>query len=162
MGLLTDSFFITALRSNTTLVAQLPAGDFYNNVAYPDSDMENVELPYIIVNNDGGGNLAETKDDVMESNEDSVTISIRVVARSRQELADMVLAVRKTVRDYIVATQTRIWNNTATGDDNLCPEDYEFRFSEVAFDMFKPSHTQILYYQCQTTNELFLNNEQED
>ena len=162
MGLLTDSFFITALRSNTTLVAQLPAGDFYNNVAFPDENMVNVELPYIIVNNDGGGNLAETKDDMFESNEDNVTISIRVVARSRQDLADMVLAVRKTIRDYIIATQTRISNDTATGDDNLCPEEYSLQFSEVAFDMLKPSHTQILYYQCQTTNELFIDNEQED
>ena len=162
MGLLTDSFFITALRSNTTLVTKLPAGDFYNNVAFPDEDMVNVELPYIIVNNDGGGNLAETKDDMFESNEDNVTISIRVVARSRQDLADMVLAVRKTIRDYIIATQTRIFNHTASGDDNLCPDEYSLQFSEVAFDMFKPSHTQILYYQCQTTNELFIDNEQED
>ena len=90
MGLLTDSFFITALRSNTTLVAQLPAGDFYNNVAFPDVDMENVELPYIIVNNDGGNNVEETKDDNFEGSVDLVNISIRVVARSRQELADMV------------------------------------------------------------------------
>ena len=45
MGLLTDSFFITALRSNEDLVAMLPDGDFYNNVAFPDVDMENVELP---------------------------------------------------------------------------------------------------------------------
>ena len=155
MGLLTDSFFITALRSNTTLVAQLPAGDFYNNVAYPDVDMENVELPYIIVNNDGGNNVEETKDDNFEGSVDLVNISIRVVARSRQELADMVMAVRKTVRDYVLAATERNEAGTGTGDDNLCPDDYNFSFSEVAFDMFKPSHTQILNYQCRTANDIF-------
>ena len=48
MGLLTDSFFIRAIKSNSELLAKLPAGDIYNNVADPDYDMENVELPYII------------------------------------------------------------------------------------------------------------------
>jgi hypothetical protein len=155
MGLLTDSFFITALRSNTELVAQLPAGDFYNNVAYPDADMENVQLPYIIVNNDGGNNVEETKDDKFEGTVDSVAISIRVVARSRQELADMVLAVRKTVHDYVLAATERNEAGTGTGDDNLCPEDYNFSFSEVANDMQKPSFTQILNYQCRTSNDIF-------
>lgn len=156
MGLLTDSFFITALRSNADLVAQLPGGDFYNNVAFPDIDMENVELPYIIVNNDGGSNVAETKDDMLEGWEDDVSISIRVVARSRQELANMVMAVRKTIRDYVIAVMERISAGTATEDDNLCPEEYNFSFGEVAFDMLKPSHTQILTYQCKTYNEILI------
>ena len=159
MGLLTDSFFITALRSNTELVAQLPAGDFYNNVAYPDVDMENVQLPYIIVNNDGGNNVEETKDDNFEGSVDLVNISIRVVARSRQELADMVMTVRKTVHNYVLAATERNEAGTSTDDDNLCPDDYNFSFSEVAFDMFKPSHTQILNYQCRTSNDIFDDNE---
>lgn len=158
MGLLTDSFFITALRSNADLVAQLPDGDFYNNVAFPDVDMENVELPYIIVNNDGGSNVAETKDDMLEGWEDNVDISIRVVARSRQELANLVITVRKTIRDYVIAVMERISAGTATEDDKLCPEEYNFSFGEVAFDMLKPSHTQILTYQCKTYNEI-MNNE---
>lgn len=154
MGLLTDSFFITALRSNADLVAKLPDGDFYNNVAFPDIDMENVELPYIIVNNDGGSNVAETKDDMFEGYEDNVDISIRVVARSRQELANLVMTVRKTIHDYVIAVMERIENGTATDDDKLCPEEYNFSFGEVAFDMLKPSHTQILTYQCKTYNEI--------
>lgn len=157
MGLLTDSFFITALRSNEDLVTMLPDGDFYNNVASPDVDMENVELPYIIVNNDGGSNVAETKDDMFEGYEDDVNISIRVVARSRQELANIVMDVRKTIRDYVIAVMERISAGTATEDDKLCPEEYNFSFGEVDFDMLKPSHTQILSYQCKTYNEILDN-----
>ena len=40
MGLLTDSFFIRALKSNAALLAKLPAHDIYNNVADPDYDMD--------------------------------------------------------------------------------------------------------------------------
>ena len=70
MGLLTDSFFIRAIKSNSDLLALLPAGDIYNNVADPDYDMENVELPYIVVNNDGGSEGDTTKDAWSESTED--------------------------------------------------------------------------------------------
>ena len=63
MGLLTDSFFIRAIKSNSDLLAKLPAGDIYNNVADPDFDMENVELPYIVVNNDGGQEGADRPQD---------------------------------------------------------------------------------------------------
>ena len=159
MSLITDAIFVKALRSNAELIEQLPAGDFYNNVAYPDADMENVQLPYVIVNNDGGNNVEETKDDNFEGTIDNVAISIRVVARSRQELANMVLAVRETVHDYITAAAERNEAGTGTGDDNLCPEDYNFSFSEVANDMQKPSFTQILNYQCRTSNDIFDDNE---
>ena len=78
MGLLTDSFFIRALKSNAALLAKLPAHDIYNNVADPDYDMDNVELPYIIVNNDGGQEGDTTKDAWSESSEDKVNISILI------------------------------------------------------------------------------------
>lgn len=162
MGLLTDSFFISALRSNKELVEQLPAGDFYNNVAYPDVDMDNVEMPYIIVNNDGGDNVIETKDDMFEGAEDDVAISIRVVARNRKELAKLVLSVRRTIRDYIIEVTGKIYAHTETKDEKLCPIDYKISFSEIAYDMLKPSHTQILNYQCKTSNEILENYEQEE
>ena len=94
MGLLTDSFFIRALKSNAALLAKLPAHDIYNNVADPDYDMDNVELPYIIVNNDGGQEGDTTKDAWSESSEDKVNISILMVCRNRAELAETV-TVRK-------------------------------------------------------------------
>lgn len=155
MGLLTDSFFITALRSNDTLTQSLPAKDYYNNVAYPDVDMENVELPYIIVNNDGGQNDPESKDDKMEGPVDNVTISIRIVARSRKELADMSLAVRRTIRNYILEAMQRIENDEHQEGDELCPQDYSFQFSDISYDMLKPSHTQMFYYQCESVNETY-------
>lgn len=157
MGLLTDSFFIQALESNEPLVAMLPAHGFYNNVAYPDVDMQNADLPYIIVNNDGGRNEGMSKDDMMEGPVDQVNISIRIVGRNREELNEMAVAVRKTIHDYVVDAQQRVYGDNPQEGDELCPNDYAFSFSEIAYDMLKPSVTLILNYDCETDNDLLEN-----
>ena len=162
MGLLTDSFFIRAIKSNSELLAKLPAGDIYNNVADPDYDMENVELPYIIVNNDGGSEGDMTKDSWSESPEDKVNISILMVCRSRQELADMTLTVRKTISEFMQATWQRISEGTTEEGDEIAPIQYEFSFSDIAYIMDKPAHRQMFYYNCTTPNEIFIDDEQDD
>lgn len=162
MGLLTDSFFIRAIKSNSELLAKLPAGDVYNNVADPDYDMENVELPYIIVNNDGGSEGDMTKDSWSESTEDKVNISILMVCRSRQELADMTLTVRKTISEFMQATWQRISEGTPEEGDEIAPIQYEFSFSDISYIMDKPAHRQMFYYNCTTPNEIFIDDEQDD
>ena len=155
MGLLTDSFFIRAIKSNADILAMLPAGDIYNNVADPDYDMENVELPYIVVNNDGGSEGDTTKDAWSESSEDKVNISILMVCRSRQELADMTLAVRKTISDFMKDTWQRIEAGTPEEGDEIAPAGYNFSFSDIAFVMDKPACRQMFYYDCTTPNEIY-------
>ena len=162
MGLLTDSFFIRAIKSNSDLLAMLPAGDIYNNVADPDYDMENVELPYIVVNNDGGQEGDTTKDSWSEGIEDKVNISILMVCRSRQELADMTLAVRKTISDFMKATWQRIEEGTTEEGDNIAPTGYQFSFSDIAYIIDKPAHRQMFYYDCTTPNEIYIDDEQDD
>lgn len=163
MGLLTDSFFVKAIKSNTELMEKLPSGDIYNNVADPDYDMENVPVPYIIVNNDGGQEGNTTKDSWFESEEDKVNISILMVANNREELADITLAVRKTITEYIKATWTRLQSGSTEEGDELAPTDYRFSFSDIGFDMGKPACRQMFYYDCVTPNEIYFeNNEQEN
>lgn len=158
MGLLTDTIFIKALRSDSVLMAALPSHNVYNNVADPDYDMQNVAVPYIIVNNDGGGNESKTKDSNFESDEDIVNISIRIVAKSRQELAQMSLRVRKTINDYFLAAYIRNSDGEGQDGDELAPVDYTFRFSDIAHNVEKPSHTIVFYYDCITHNEIIENN----
>ena len=162
MGLLTDSFFVRAIQSNAELLAKLPAGDIYVNVADPDIDMENVPLPYIIVNNDGGSEGDTTKDAWSESSEDKVNISILMVCRSRQELADMTLAVRMTISDFIKPTWQRISEGTPEEGDNIAPTGYQFSFSDIAYVIEKPAHRQMFYYDCTTPNEIYIDDEQEE
>ena len=161
MGLLTDTFFIRAIKSNSDLLAKLPAGDIYNNVADPDFDMDNVPLPYIIVNNDGGQEGDTTKDTMSESTEDRVNISVLMVCRNRKELADMTMAVRKTISDFMKATWERISEGDTEEGDNIAPIEYEFSFSDIAYMMDKPAHRQMFYYNCVTPNEIFIDDEQD-
>ena len=161
MGLLTDTFFIRAIKSNSDLLAKLPAGDIYNNVADPDFDMENVEMPYIVVNNDGGQEGDTTKDTMSESTEDRVNISVLMVCRNRKELADMTMAVRKTISDFMKATWERISEGETEEGDDIAPIEYEFSFSDIAYIMEKPAHRQMFYYNCITPNEIFIDDEQD-
>jgi hypothetical protein len=161
MGLLTDTFFIRAIKSNSDLLAKLPAGDIYNNVADPDFDMDNVPLPYIIVNNDGGQEGDTTKDTMSESTEDRVNISVLMVCRNRKELADMTMAVRKTISDFMKATWGRISEGDTEEGDEIAPIEYEFSFSDIAYMMDKPAHRQMFYYNCVTPNEIFIDDEQD-
>ena len=161
MGLLTDSFFIRAIKSNAELLAMLPAGDIYNNVADPDYDMDNVELPDIVVNNDGGSEGDMTKDSWSESPEDKVNISILMVCRSRQELADMTLAVRKTISNFMKTTWQRIEAGTPEEGDEIAPVGYNFSFSDIAYVIEKPAHRQMFYYDCTTPNEIYIDDEQD-
>ena len=162
MGLLTDSFFVRAIQSNAELLAKLPAGDIYVNVADPDLDMENVPLPYIIVNNDGGQEGDTTKDTWSEGIEDKVNISILMVCRSRQELADMTLAVRKTISDFMKATWQRISEGTPEEGDEIAPTGYQFSFSDIAYIIEKPAHLQKFYYDCTTPNEIYIEDDEQD
>lgn len=152
-GLSTDIFFIRAIKSNAEILSKLPAGDIYNNIANPDFDMDNVTLPYIIVNNDGGKNDGTTKDDRYESEDDNVTISIRIVARNRKELDTLANGVRETIRAYIIDMDAEIENGGMPDGMELKPNDYQFSFSEIAHDILKPSHNIMFYYQCDVRND---------
>lgn len=150
-GLSTDIFFIEAIKSNEELMALLPAHDVYNNVADPDYDMDNVKMPYIIVNNDGGSNDNMSKDDRYESDEDKVNVSVRVVARNRKELDDLATTVRRTIHQYILDA-----DDTAVGEEpvnyDLKPWDYTMSWSDIGYSMQKPCHYVVLQYSCEVLN----------
>ena len=115
-----------------------------------------------MVNNDGGQEGDTTKDAWSESSEDKVNISILMVCRSRQELADMTLTVRKTISEFMQATWQRISEGTTEEGDEIAPIQYEFSFSDIAYIMDKPAHRQMFYYNCVTPNEIFIDDEQDD
>ena len=153
-GLSTDIFFIAAIKSNDELMALLPAHNVYNNVADPDFDMDNVAMPYIIVNNDGGNNDTSSKDNDYESENDKVNISVRIVARNRKELDNLASTVRQTIHQYICDMDDQLSAGEEPEGWELKPEDYTFSFSDVAYEMQKPSHYVMFYYQCDVTNDL--------
>ena len=147
MSLITDAIFVKALRSNAALIASLPAGDVYNTaIALPDEDLDNADVPYVIVSQGEGVNDGTTKDDY-EGDTDSVNITIEVAARTRAELGTLADRIRKAVRRYFRASEE--------GDElhDMVPLDYQFSFKPVTYDPLKPCWWMELNYQCDVLND---------
>lgn len=147
MSLQTDIIFVKALRSNAELIEQLPAGDVYNTtIPVPDEEVENAPLPYIIVSFDGLNNQDTTKDDAFESESDSVQIGITICTGEREELGEMAVAVRTTIREYF----REHYGDTTDEDFALIPNDITLNAQGVQYDSMKPCFWQVLNYQCDT------------
>ncbi len=147
MSLITDAIFVKALRSNTALIAQLPAGDVYNTtIALPDEELDNAPLPFVIVYFDGLQNEDQTKDDDFEADSDNVQIGIKIAAETRPKLGALAMAVRKTLREYFREHQ----GDDSDDDYALIPNDMTLSAQPVMYDSMKPCYWQTLLYQCDT------------
>ena len=148
MSLQTDIIFVKAIKSDTELLRQLAIGDVYNTaIALPDEDLDNADVPYVIVSQGEGVNDGTTKDDY-EGDTDSVNITIEVAARTRAELGTLADRIRKAVRRY--------FQNASEGDDDfdLVPIDYQFSAKPVTYDPLKPCYWMELTYQCEVYTNL--------
>ena len=147
MSLQTDIIFVAAIKSDTELLQQLAIGDVYNTaIALPDEDLDNADVPYVIVSQGEGVNDRTTNDDY-EGDTDSVNITIEVAARTRAELGMMADRIRKAVRRYFRASEE--------GDElhDMVPLDYQFSFKPVTYDPLKPCWWMELVYQCDVLND---------
>lgn len=148
MSLALDSIFATAIRQNTDLMTRIGQRLWSTSIPYPDKEMTNVPVPYIIVTFDGLTNDQTTKDDPFESTDDQVSIGIIIAAATRTQLAGLAQDVRSTIHGYMVEN----WDDTdITG--------YQFSAEGVIYDQAKPCYGQTLRYVCDVTTEV---NEQEN
>ena len=148
MSLQTDIIFVAAIKSDDALIQQLAARDVYNtSIAMPDEDLDNADVPYVIVAQGEGVNDGTTKDDY-EGDTDSVNITIEVAARTRAELGTLADRIRKAVRRYFRASEE--------GDElhDMVPLDYQFSFKPVTYDPLKPCWWMELNYQCDVRNDI--------
>lgn len=148
MSLQTDIIFVAAIKSDTELLKQLAIGDVYNTtIAMPDEDLDNADVPYVIVSQGEVVNDGTTKDDY-EGDTDSVNITIEVAARTRAELGTLADCIRKTVRRYFMASED--------GDElhDMVPLDYQFSAKPVTYDPLKPCWWMELNYQCDVNNDI--------
>ena len=146
MSLATDSIFVDALKSNSTLVKSVGGRIYGTAIPLPDEDADNAPVPYLIVTFDGLNNDVDSKDDEMESDTDKVNISIEVVGETLAKLHELTQAVRDTVRDYL-----------ATNDTDIT--EYQFGAQAIQYDSLKPCYWQVLTYQCDVEN--LMNDEQD-
>ena len=139
MSLALDSLFITAIKSDTTIMQTIGNRLYSTAIPLPDEEAENVPVPYVIVTFDGLTNEQGTKDDPYESSNDQVNIGIEVTAANRQALADLTKAIRKAIHEYFMENQTVV-------------DDYQLTAQAVQYDSWKPCYWQTLRYQCDAEN----------
>lgn len=147
MSLKTDIIFVKALRSNASLIKQLPAGNVYNAaIALPKEQADNAPLPNIIVTYEGLNNQEFTKDDAYEGLSDTVTIGIDTAAKNREQLAELVIMVRQTIKDYF----RQHINDDEDEDFRLIPNSIQLQAGPVIYDKDKPCYWQVLTFYCDT------------
>jgi hypothetical protein len=139
MSLATDSIFVAAIQSNPALVERIGGRLYGTAIPLPDEDADNVDVPYIIVTFDGLNNQNQTKDDVYESNYDTVNIGVEVTGKTIDDLHELTQAVRDTILSYFRDHETAII-------------DYTFSADAIQYDSLKPCYWQTLRYQCEVYN----------
>lgn len=140
MSLQTDSAFITALSSNSDLMATVGKRLYDTYVTVPDNAI-NKSVPYLLVTFDGGSNASDSKDAWQnEGTEDNVTVTLEVTAKTREQLATIAQQARTVIRDYFADNSS----------DEEVPLQYDLQIGSVQHDDDVPCFWQQLVYQCVT------------
>ena len=145
MSLQTDRIFFDILSSNTTLMQTLSNRLYNTAIPEPDEQAANVPAPYVIITFDGFTNGQDTKDSY-EGRLDNVSVSILIVAKDREQLADLVDAIRTTIEGYLEeATES-------DPDFDELPEDYQLSGSQINYDPDKKASYTTLTYACSVSS----------
>ena len=150
MSLNTDEIFYNALRTDTSIMRETKGEIHSTCIEVPPMEKDKTPLPYIIIMFDGGANDAITKDD-FEGEEDNVTVSVEISAKSRKTLGRLAEMAREAIHRYLCNI------DESAPDFSLRPDDYQISFSPVSWDWTKPCYFQTLTYQCSTKNKVHQN-----
>lgn len=145
MSLITDKVFYNALRSNATLMAQVDGRIESTSIPVPDKQLDNTPVPYIIITFDGLQNEGHTKDNSFEGETDKVQVGIEVAANTRDDLGEIMQAIRETIIEYFEDTDGHAWD-----DYQYIPTNYTLTASAIGYDGDKPCYYQTLIYNCDT------------
>lgn len=142
MSLQTDSIFIQAIAADDELMKAIGRELHGTAIAVPDSGLANTPVPFIIVSFDGMRNVKENKEDGAEGDEDRVSVSVEVAARSSEELHSLTTSVRHAVRKFFEENP----------DNEEVPRDYNIEAGNINYDAVRPCYWQVLNYDCLTMN----------
>lgn len=145
MSLITDKVFYNALHSNATLMAQVDGRIESTSIPVPDKQLDNTPVPYIIITFDGLQNEGHTKDNSFEGETDKVQVGIEVAANTRDDLGEIMQAIRETIIEYFEDTDGHAWD-----DYQYIPTNYTLTASAIGYDGDKPCYYQTLIYNCDT------------
>lgn len=108
----------------------------------PPDQLDNTEVPNIIITDDGFQNNVTTKDCVWEGGEDEVRVTVDIAGNSPQEVKQIMRRVRKAVETYMANL----------GSD--MPELVSLQSGELAWDWLKPCYYKPLIYTCVTKADI--------
>ena len=139
-----DEIIYNALRADDDLVQQVGGRIVSTCFEVSPDEVDNTELPCIIVTDDGWQNQPETKDTTWEGQEDRVTAGIEVDGRSPKEVKQLIRMCRRAVAAEI--------RSMAEADEDI-PYLDSVQASQLAWDWMKPCYHQSLTYQVTIYNE---------
>lgn len=145
MSLITDKVFYNALRSNADLMTQVGGRIESTSIPVPDEEFDNVPVPYVIITFDGLQNEGFTKDNSFEGDTDRVQVGIVVAADTRDDLGDIMQAIRAIIIAYFEDGENHTYD-----DYDLVPNSYTFSAGQIGYDPDKPCYYQTLTYNCDT------------
>ena len=153
MSLSLDANFLDAIESNATIMEMIGGRRWCTSAPMPEEQfIDNVEVPYIIVNYDGFTNDNETKDDPFDSGDDKVNIRVTIAAKNQEQLADLASRVRRAVHSYL----------TEHADDYGMPTGTTPSGGRKYYDEDKPCYVMDLTWQCDATFNLNDEDDEQD
>ena len=109
----------------------------------PPDQLDNTEVPNIIITDDGFTNNVTTKDCVWEGGEDEVRVTVDIAGNSPEEVKAIMRRVRKAIEVYM-----------ASLDYSVMPELVSLTSGELAWDWLKPCYYKPLIYTCVTKADI--------
>lgn len=125
-----------AICADQTIMAALKGGVHDTCVPVPPHLEDNTPCPYIIVMENPYTNDQGTKDNVWESDQDRVGVSVQICADDPATVRTLRRKVRHAIAEYVLNNETGyIYLVSSTNDG-------------IAWDWTKPCYYDTLHYQC--------------
>lgn len=143
-----DEIIYTAITANETLVSLTDGRIRSTTFEVPPTDKDNTPIPYIVIYEDQSQNDQGTKDNVWETNRDTVNVGVEIAATSPADVKRIRKLIRKSVMDYVLSNETDII------------ELLSLTYDGIQWFWEKPCYYDTLHYSCEM--QIDLNDEQED
>jgi hypothetical protein len=137
-----DELIYDAITADETLMAIIGGRVVSTCFEIPPDELDNTDVPNIIITDDGMQNNVTTKDCVWEGAEDQVQVTVDIAAASPSEVKQIMRMVRKAVEVYMASL------------GNEMPTLVSLTAGELAWDWMKPCYYKPLIYQCITKADI--------
>jgi hypothetical protein len=137
-----DELIYDAITADETLMAIIGGRVVSTCFEIPPDELDNTDVPNIIITDDGMQNNVTTKACVWEGAEDQVQVTVDIAAASPSEVKQIMRMVRKAVEVYMASL------------GNEMPTLVSLTAGELAWDWMKPCYYKPLIYQCITKADI--------